>query len=355
MYNRNITIYGIDIIPIHLCGKEVMYQVKNDGFFELPFSVESTPGDHDYTTCDQCQATLNQLRDNFTKRLQGSFEKSGFPNCCPAHSNLVKYQEYSRSKDFFLGVPEMAAEKVIFTAQHIRNNISQENWFEEITNYIEYVVESFGSMPNNCGEPLFLSSYFDYVTELISSNDRVPEHKKQIIVEYFESFKKNSELSSQTEITDLVKTYQTWIEIFPFQLKAYFGDLEKKFQVKLPIFTGKPSVNPYLGTAKVKTHTKSSLIALLNDVTCELLNGINAQKLIDENVIKDFHRHDFELESEKLKLETKQLTQKLSSGELQYVAILKEWLNSHKRYFTNIRQWLDINDRNVSQRMIDPD
>lgn len=340
--NRHATFYISNIQPIELCGKVIMTQVELHGSFEIPFEIDPTSGEeHDFTSCEKCQKTLQDITGWLTERYQGFANVPAFPNCCEHHQNLLNYEEFLRSKDYFSCVPEMVARKVIYMNQHILNNFKKEDWFEEITHYMDWVVESFGSMPKNAGEPLYLNQFFSYISQFTSSNEEIPEEKKLRIEEFINSYKIQS-VNVNDDINNLIKTYEKWIEIFPFKLKAYFGNLKEQFETRLPIFTGKADVNPYSGAVRVSTHSKRSLILYLNELTNTLIDKIDISKLIEDHVIKDINGHKLSIEMEKLNVETKELTKDLSDKEKKYTKTLKDWLELHSAFFERITPMLEV-------------
>jgi hypothetical protein len=337
---RHPTLYANDIQPINLCGNTVIWELKHNGIFEIPFDIKPTSGEHDFKACDKCQANIKELTDRLTKRFQGLSNIPAFPNCCENHKKLINYLEFIRSKDYFSCVPEMVAKKVIYMNQHIRNNISKENWFEEITYYMDWVVESFGSMPNDAGEPLYLGEFFSQIRHLTSTDDDLPNEKKIRIHEVINSYYTKS-YSSDNDMRSLVKIYEKWIEIFPFKLKEYFGDLREQFEAKLPFFRNKVVINPYSGRTKIYIHSKKSLILYLNELTKVLIDKIDIQKLIEDGVIKDVNRHKINIEAERLNINTKELTKDLSQNEKAYIVTLKKWLELHKNFFQAITPLLE--------------
>ena len=334
MIKRHSTYYIGKITPVEFCGKTVMHQVNLDGIFELPFEIEPTKGEHDFTTCEGCQKTLTELTERLTEKFEGNKQKKGFPFCCSYHSNLVKVKEFNRA--FFANVPVMVAKKIIYTNQHIINSHNTENWYKVITDYIDWTVESFGQMPNECGEPLFLSEYMRYVTELLNRNEDVKAEVKARLLEFLSTYQIPNE-SRGTDFNILLNTYQKWLREFPFELNSYFGNLKQHFEKQLPLFNGKPEVNIYSGIAKAKMHTKSSLIEALINLTNNLLTQINGLSLYEKGLISDANKIKLELVISSRKLKLRQGYKNSSQNEEQrYRKILKEWFNDEKRFIDEI-------------------
>jgi len=334
MINRHTTFFVNEIKPLEFCGKIVAWDVGLNGAFELPFEIEPTTGEHDYTTCEGCKKTLTELTKTLTKKFNGNEQKKGFPFCCSHHSNLVKVKQFERA--FFVNVPVMVVKKILYTNQHIINNHSSENWYKVITDYIEWAVESFGKMPNDCGESLYLSDYFLYVTDLLKRNKEMKAETKARLLEFLNKYQTPNE-SPKTDWNILLSTYQRWYKEFPFELNTYFGNLKQHFAKQLPILNGEPEVNIYSGLAKVKMHTKSSLIEALINLTDSILTQINGVTLYEKGLITDTNKIKIELVINSRKLKLKQGYVNSSPNEEQrYRTILKEWFADEKRFIDEI-------------------
>ena len=206
MINRHTTFFVKDLKPIELCGKPVMWQMDINGAFEKPFETQPTEGEHDFTTCEGCQKTLKELIKRLTEKFEGSHKDGAkpFPFCCTHHSELTKLKEFNRAD--FISVPEMVARKIIYTNSHINNNHQSETYYKDITDYIDYTVESFGQMPGNA-EPLYLSDYFFYITDLLERNTEVEKGRKNRLLEFLKAYRTPTE-TPKTDFNILLGTYQ---------------------------------------------------------------------------------------------------------------------------------------------------
>ncbi|HUS86212.1 MAG TPA: hypothetical protein VMW76_03145 [Bacteroidales bacterium] len=331
MIKRHTTFYVNELKPVNFCGKVIGYEANVSGF-ELPFEIELTKGEHDFNKCIECKKNLNELTKRLKEKFEGNENKKGFPFCCPYHSNLIKVKEFNR--DFFVNVPEMVAKKVIYTNQHIINNHNSENWYKKITDHIEWAVESFGQMPTGCGERLYLSDYFFYITDMIKNKD-MPTEKKNRILEYLNTYQTPNK-NPKTNLNILLSTYQQWLKIFPFEI-FYFSHLKQHFEKQLPILNGKPEVNIYSGMVKAKMHTKSSLFETLINLTDNLLTQINGVTLYEKGLITDVNKIKLELVINCRKLKLKQGYKNSSPNEEQrYRNMLKEWFNDEKKFIDEI-------------------
>jgi hypothetical protein len=329
MLNRHLVLYGNKVSRIDLCGKTVGWYIGTQGVYEPPFETKPTTGKHDYKICEGCQNNMKTLTKQFKERYNGTDKKEGFPFCCEFHRNLLSVKEFKRAD--FDKVPEIAALKIIYTHQHIENNFNLTDYYKDITDYIEYTVDSFGQMPSGCGEPLFASTYLTAVTHAIEHNSDIPLNKRKTLLEFLKTNYSQTE-TSNTDVNILINTYQKWLKIFPFEL-SFFKSLKEKFEQTLPLLSSKPETNKYSGVTKAKLHTPNSLIEVLQSLTLKLLDNVDIPKLKKEGVISDVQATQLEFSEASLKTKSAEITNQFSTGELKYVKALKKWIKIHKAYF----------------------
>src|SRR5688572_23956629 len=170
---RNIKTYVQKVEEIEFC-KSKIYHLTFRGF-ELPFKIDLIPSDlHDPLTCENClKSRLKIIAD-----LKPRFAK--FPNCCEAHSKLLSEADFDKKK--FGDVPTEIGDKVLYTYHYIVTNTEKDDWFLEITNYIDWATHSLGQLPS--GEPLFYCSFFEYLIDIVNRGAQIEEAKKEKILEY---------------------------------------------------------------------------------------------------------------------------------------------------------------------------
>lgn len=333
MINRHTTFFVKDLKPIEFCGKPVIWQMDINGAFEKPIETHPTEGEHNFNTCEGCQKTLKELIKRLTEKFEGSHKDGAkpFPFCCTHHSELTKLKEFNRAD--FVGVPEMVARKIIYTNSHIKNNHQSETYYKDITDYIDYTVESFGQMPST--EPLYLSDYFLYITDLLEQNKEVEKGRKNRLLEFLKAYRTPTE-TPKTDFNILLETYQKWLKVFPFEI-SFFATLKPHFEKQLPILNGKPETNKYSGIAKVKMHTKGSLIDVLLNLTNNLLTQINTTTLYEKGLLTEPQKIKLELVLNERKMKLKQGYVNSSKDEEQrYRKILKEWFADEKRFIDEV-------------------
>jgi hypothetical protein len=190
-------------------------------------------------------------------------------------------------------------------------------------------------MPNSCGEPLYLSDYFFYVTDLLTRNTEISKERKNRLLEFLEAHQTPPTKNKNTDLNILLGTYQKWLKVFPFEI-SFFSTLKPHFEKQLPILNGKSETNKYTGLAKVKMHTKGSLIDVLLNLTKNLLDKVNVPELRKQGAITDIQANQLEFAEAELNTKTAEITKQYSKGELRYVKALKKWLQLHKDYFKEV-------------------
>ena len=200
-------VHYIDNITPIACSQWFYANIRDS--YATPYETNPTKGEHDFNGCEVCQNDLHRIKDQLTSKFNGLGKWQGreFPLCCSYHSKLPEFKEFNR--DDFLNVPDMVAKKIIYTKQHIKNNYFSDNYYKEITDYIEYTIESFGLMPKDCGEPLFLGEYFSQILYYVEAIDDEPIERKGKLKEFLISSKNPKRHNPITDINVLVSTYQT--------------------------------------------------------------------------------------------------------------------------------------------------
>jgi len=306
--------FSRDLIAHNYCG-DIIYEfsgkiyIKYTDFKRLKYTV------HQHQSCENCKKiylhVLNEINLKFQK----------FPNCCERHKKLIS-EEWFNKKDF-KNYPKLFTDKLFYTYDHILNNIDHEDWQEDIMDFIDYIILSFGQFPKGYGEALFLSLYLDYLINYLESQSK--ENKKYVeIINYLKDkrFKKNK---LTIDFNETLNTYNKWFEIFPFDL-SIFLPLKKRFSKQLPPYK-KANTNKYTGLTTITFLEKKELVRTLLNITNDIICTINLQSLVRQFSIDDIEKLKLELIVEKRR-------QKLTHG-----YVYKE--DEEKKVFHNIlNEWL---------------
>lgn len=318
----------VDKTNILKVGDEEFGREFLGGAFELPFPTQPIKGEHDYQTCDGCQ----ELLKNIAGKVQKQFDK--FPNCCKSHAKLTGQPWFDVSEFHKLNITQLVSEKVVFTYQHVLNTIDNDDYFDDITDYIDYTTGSFGSFPGDFGPPLFLYDYLVWTKNKLELNKKLPEERKLTLINYVNDIL-DGRPKDNTDLGLLVSTYDKWYQLFPFDL-PFFADSKIKFSKKIPIVSEPLHKNRYTGISKAKLHTKTSLIQILIKITDDLLTSINVLTLYEKGEITDGDKTKLELiiQERKLKLKTGYI--KKHGEENGYTKIIREWFKDEKRFIEEL-------------------
>lgn len=257
---------------------------------------------------------------------------SKFPNCCDQHKAMVSKWWYNKAN--YSGIAEKIVKQLSYTEHHISERINIDDWYKDITDYIEYNVSSFGHPA--IGLHLYLGNVKHYIK---NTNSEIPKIKRQVLIEFIETYYNSPidiDKTNKTDLNVLYSTYQKWLKVFPFEI-SFFSTLKPHFEKQLPILNGKPETNKYTGLAKVKMHTKSSLIDVLLNLTNNLLTQINTTTLYEKGLLTEPQKIKLELVLNERKMKLKQGYVNSSKDEEQrYRKILKEWFADEKRFIDEV-------------------
>lgn len=255
-----------------------------------------------------------------------------FPNCCDQHKAMVSKWWYNKAN--YSGIAEKIVKQLSYTEHHISERINIDDWYKDITDYIEYNVSSFGHPA--IGLHLYLGNVKHYIK---NTNSEIPKIKRQVLIEFIETFYNSPidiDKTNKTDLNVLYSTYQKWLKVFPFEI-SFFSTLKPHFEKQLPILNGKPETNKYTGIAKVKMHTKGSLIDVLLNLTNNLLTQINTTTLYEKGLLTEPQKIKLELVLNERKMKLKQGYVNSSKDEEQrYRKILKEWFADEKRFIDEV-------------------
>jgi len=217
-------------------------------------------------------------------------ECENFPHCCENH-----IQAFSEISNWFIGYitnneehlklirngklkteefrdwPLKLLRSIDYTINFWEKRINNDDWFEDITNYIEYIGWCFGQPGVGYGV------YEHVVKTNISLSISIPEEKKLILLKWFDDIHSNPESQNsdtKNDINKLYFIYQKWLKIFPFELD-YLSHLKPHFAKTFPFIEGEIKNNPYTGMATSKLISSDKLIPILLELTTNILSEIN--------------------------------------------------------------------------------
>ncbi|PZR02938.1 MAG: hypothetical protein DI539_27165, partial [Flavobacterium psychrophilum] len=211
--------------------------------------------------------------------VSGSIEyMDRFPDCCELHRRL-KGQEWFRKSDF-AGLPDKILETYRQTQNLITAKINEDEWYEHITEFFEYAIESFGQLPDGFGGPVALHIYLGQVRrglELMKGSKERPT----ALLKFLKSYSSSRGKANVTDLNDLVDKYKLWMKIFPWEI-SFFAPYKDHFASQLPFIAGKPTYNRYSGISKARVISTEKLVEFLIETTKTILQTINTHVLQKE-------------------------------------------------------------------------
>lgn len=257
-----------------------------------------------------------------------------FPHCCENHTKISRRRWFEKKN--YEHVPERILNALSYTEHQINTKIGNEDWYEEITDYIVYCIQSFGTPP--IGADRYSGAVQHYIKNNKPTKYEFPDWKRNRLLEFFEVSNSNSE---DTDLNILYATFQRWVKMIPEI--SIFKSLKANLKGKVPmnLFLRDPKENRYLGTTSFSLRTKGELVELLVEITKNTLGAFNTPNLIKEGFIESKDEHQFDLISSQHLLKQESLLGAYSKGELKYVKVIKKWLANEKDYFKSIQPILE--------------
>jgi hypothetical protein len=269
---------------------EPFLEVDANHFFMAPFDVPA-PANYKPTVNSQGEVFPNCCphHQKILADAEAWFQK--FPNCCDQHRKMAKEANFNKAN--YPGVPLKIINQVAYTEHHVQVNLEAEDWYEDITDYIEYNIKSFGHPSAGSG------MYFGVISNFIKNkNVDIPRIKRAMLVEYLNSQTKVADrTTSKTSLNVLYSTYQKWLKAFPFNLE-FFKSRKVNFEKTFPIIDGEMHHNRYLDLSYGKLLTPIKLIEALIDITKKLLASVDTNKLVTDGVIANAKRQHLDLINE---------------------------------------------------------
>jgi hypothetical protein len=308
--------------------EEPFLEVDAKHFFMAPFPTIPLEGYKPVVNSDgEVFPNCCPYHKGMLKDAETWFEK--FPNCCDQHRKMAKEPNFNKSN--YPGVPLKIINQVSYTEFHIQQRMEADDWYEDITDYIQYNIKSFGHPSVGSG------LYFGIISRHIKNkNVAIPKIKRAMLIEYLNAQTKVADrTTSKTSLNILYSTYQKWLKAFPFELE-FFKAKKELFEKTFPIIDGEMHQNRYLDLSSGKLLTPIRLIEALLDTTKKLLANVDTNKLVKDGVIVDTKKQLFDFINESHRLKQTNLLGEYSSTETRYVTILKNWLANEKAYFQEV-------------------
>ena len=274
-----------------------------------------------------------------------------FPNCCDFHSSIHrdlkmfidKFPNSQRERDVVknlgLGkedlkyILETVPKQVKYVEQHIQNEKNKDDWYEDITDYIEYNLDSLGSPSFGQGTMIYALKHW-----IKNSTIELDQYKRDKLLVFFEPYLDPKKKIESADLNVLHSIHQKWIKSFPFEL-SYFEGLKPVLEKRMPFLSEKPRENRYSKIAKAKMHTESSFVDALVELTKSLLARIDSVKLVEQGKIDSFDQKKLEMIKEERKIKNMALLKQYNKQERRYIKTIKKWLKDEKEFFDELKMF----------------
>lgn len=309
--------------------------IENNNFIQIPssyvwdlgYNIEAY---HEYSAPENfpfCCENHTQIM----KELKTWFDK--FPECCDNHKSLKSKKWFK--KEIYKDVPIKVVKAIDYSSSFIKNNLEKDNWYKEITDYIEYILYSFGT-PNIGGNWYFLILQKWVQTDLKLEPNI--EWKRHQLLDFFEEIIISKEKKKTNKDLNLLSsTFKNWIKFIPNI--PVFSSIKTAYKGKLPmnLFLYDGEHNRFTGLTKYKSRTKSELIEILVNHTKNILEQLTSSNVYKNLKVSDKEKYEIEVITEKHKIEQLSLLNNHSKGEKLYIKTLKKWLQNEKDLISELK------------------
>jgi hypothetical protein len=256
-----------------------------------------------------------------------------FPYCCETHKKIYNDLKELCNEPVYAHLPDKIIRQFTYTEFHIIKQIEIDDWYKDITDYIEWNYFSFGNLAY--GQRI----YTLLIKELIEHHlEGIAKEKRDKLLDNIRRyFNADIKASEEPDLDIIYSTYENWLNLFPFELTNYFGNLKQYFESGLPIINTKEERNIYINISHVKFHSKTSLVEVLVNLTNDLLTKISGVMLYEKGNIGNTEKIQWDLAISSRKLKLKQgYIDKSINEEYRYIQIIEDWFKDEKNFFNEI-------------------
>lgn len=263
----------------------------------------------------------------YLKALEIHFEM--FPNCCARHKefhNKFKFDKNILYKDLPIRILKTAE----YTDSKILKAIENDDWLEDISDYLEYAIKSLGQ------PAIAFHIYLSLIEAFINDKKtKIPTDKKKAILQLLDAQENYTPVKEKSDLNLLYAIYQKWLNFFPFDL-PFYAHLKPLHSNSLPIIKEILKPNRYLGLATFKVLTTSEFVDFLFKKTVSMLSLIDTVTMVKEGKIDNSEKTKLDFINQSHQHKQKMLLGSFHKGEKKYIKTIKEWLDNEKDFFQTI-------------------
>ena len=250
----------------------------------------------------------------------------------------VEAEKYNLGKKY---ITDKIFDQYSDTEYYIRVHIQDEDWFESITDFIGYNIDSFG-MTKGQASGFGAGVYIQLLVQFIKNANftDVPNNKYKLL-DYLTPFVDES-LKSERDCKSLIlETYNKWLELFPFEL-SHFSDIREKYKNHLPLlYRIPPRINRFTEQLSATSYTQKDITSFLLNETDKLHREFNGTVLFEKGLITNDNKVYIELINKTRLLKLEELREK-TPFESTVLQMINHWLNCEREYVNEVKNLIVV-------------
>ena len=261
-----------------------------------------------------------------------------FPDCCEYHRPLKKQKWFS--KDKFKDFPIRVLKTLVNTETCIELNIAKENWYKNITDYIELAIMSMGQFPAGYGSAMGLQLLTDNIIGWMDSQSYIPTKKKVRLRKFINDWTGRISSGNKFNLIELLTVYETWLKLFPFEL-PFFQSIKDRWETTRPVIKGPVEINSYTGMAKGTLFTTKDFCEYLQNITTQLLSQIDTSDLTNKYSLDEAIALEFDVSKKQHIIRQQKLLSEIIKENDIGISSINTWLSNERLFVTDLIKFLE--------------
>jgi len=314
-----------------------MFKIEGGDIFLSPFQSFPLIGYVESEVLKDEEPFIQSIKSIST----GWFEK--FPDCCPTHKKLKHFTNFK--KEDYDYIPTQILNNTKYFAHAIEIFIDKKDWLIELTDYMEFLIESLGNP--RIGGHIFDNALRGLIEGVKINGKEFTDDQRLELLQHLEPLKPPEDLDER-DIDVLFETFQKWVVAIPNV--GGFKEFKERFKGKIPmnLFLIEPRFNKYLGISKYRSRSRNELLDFLFDITNDIIK-ISRDEINKEN----YDKNSLLIAAvERLRIKQDKLQIKGDSDiEVAYLELIENWLSIVIEFYQVLNQI--VADNNNSKLSID--
>ncbi len=261
-----------------------------------------------------------------------------FPECCEFHKPLKNQKWFKKGK--YTDFPVRLLNTLANVEACIEINIKKENWYKNITDYIELAMMSMGQLPAGFGSPMGLQLLTDNIKAWMNTQKFIPAKKRITIEKYIDNKTNSKSTDEKFNLIELLTVYESWLKLFPFEL-PFFSSIKEDFYKSRPVIKGEIAINSYIGLAKGTLFKTKDFCEYLQKLTTLLLSQINTPELTKQYSLDEAIALEFEVSKQQHTLRQEKLYSEIIKQNDVGISSINIWLDNEKLFVADFIKFLE--------------